>query len=238
MTQTLVFGDVHGNLPALEAVINHAQNEAGGFSDAFCTGDILGVLGWNKTCVDVVAALADACVYGNHDARIRTDFAYNPSFPAAQDEHRVVTEQIGEAEARWIRELPSRVATDDYILAHSRPVYERDPGYPHHGFAKGDYGVPPGKVTEVGPYLDGRIALLGHTHRQHGVAVDKFPGQSGSVVNPGAVGVPWYEPAEYAMVDIENQTWDFYEVPYDYDRVEEQLREQGTPPGTYDNGRL
>lgn len=238
MTNTLVFGDVHGNLPALEAVIEHAEAEAGGWERAVCTGDIVGILGWAKECVDVVASLCDDAVFGNHDARVRGDFSYAPSHRAAKDEHRVVTEQLGEAEVRWLRELPKRVETDEYILAHSRPAYQRDPGYPVHGFAKGDYGVPPGDATRVGPHIDGKAALLGHTHRQHGVSVDKFPGQSGAVINPGSVGVPWYEDAHYAMVDTAAQTWDFYSVEYDNERVQRQLQHQGTPPTEYNNGRL
>jgi diadenosine tetraphosphatase ApaH/serine/threonine PP2A family protein phosphatase len=173
--------------------------------------------------VDVVAALCDEAVFGNHDARIRSDFAYAPSHRSAEDEHRVVTEALDEEEVRWLRELPKRVANDDYILAHSRPFYQRDPGYPVHGFAKGDYGVPPGDATQIGPHLDDQMALLGHTHRQHGVALDKFPGQSGSVVNPGSVGVPWYDKAQYAIVDTEAHTWDFYSAEYDNERVQRRL---------------
>ena len=106
------------------------------------------------------------------------------------------------------------------------------------GFAKGDYGVPPGDVTRIGPHIDGKVALLGHTHRQHGVSVDKFPGQSGAVVNPGAAGAPWYDKAQYAIVDTEAQTWDFYDVEYDTGRVKLRLEDQGTPPRDYNNGRL
>jgi diadenosine tetraphosphatase ApaH/serine/threonine PP2A family protein phosphatase len=146
---------------------------------------------------------------------------------------RVVTEQLDSDAIEWLSNLPDRVETPSYILAHARPVYQRDPGYPYHGFAQGDYGVPPKDATRLGPHLDGKMALLGHTHEQHGVDCSKFPGQSGAVVNPGSVGVPWYKDARYAVVDTETQEFDLHRVEYDTSRVEAQLEAQGTPAGKY-----
>ena len=224
-----VVSDIHGNLPALEAVMNDMPR----VDYVLCAGDIVGMLGWNAECVDLVSNECSDTVFGNHDARVRTDFAFAPSFPAAQDEMRVVSRQLDEERVQWLSSLPDRVETSRYILAHARPFYFRDPGYPCHGFAQGDRGVLPRDFTTVGPHLDGKTALLGHTHEQHAVNCDNFEGQSGLVVNPGSVGVPFYEPAEYAVVNLDTQEYDLRQAEYDVSFVEDRLDAVGLDPDDY-----
>jgi len=224
--QAIVVSDIHANRPALEAVLDDMPQH-----DLFlCAGDLCGILGWNDWVIETIRGQADHVVFGNHDARVREDFAYAPSFPAAHDEHALVTEQA------WLNSLPDRVVLDEgqgVVLAHSRPFYFRDPGYPFHGFAQDDRGIEPCDFTRVGPHLDGRAAFLGHTHEQHAVDCDGFEGQSGLVLNPGSAGVPWYGDAEYAVVDLETQEYDLHRVGYDTDAVADRLVEQDNPPGKY-----
>lgn len=62
--RTIVFGDVHGNLPALEALLSHA-----GPADRYvCLGDTVNYGPWSDECAERVAALP-ACerLMGNHD---------------------------------------------------------------------------------------------------------------------------------------------------------------------------
>lgn len=232
--QTGVVADVHGNRPALEAVLDEFDDR--GIETVYCAGDIVGILGWNQWTVETVRDRCEQSVFGNHDSRIRPDFAYTPSFPAARDEHRIVTEQLDEDHVGWLSELPDRIDTDQYVLAHARPFYQRDPGYPCHGFAQGDRGIMPKDFTRIGPHLDDRVALLGHTHEQHAVDCSKFEGQSGLVLNPGSVGVPWYSSAEYAIVDLETHDYELCSVEYDNCRVEDRFDEMGLEVGQYSSG--
>jgi predicted phosphodiesterase len=228
----VVVSDIHANRPALEAVLEDMPD----VDLLLCAGDMVGILGWNDWVVETVRDECDHIVMGNHDARVREDFAFAPSFPAANDEMALVTEQLDEDHITWLNNQPERVTLDEgagVVLAHSRPFYFRDPGYPFHGFAQGDTGLTAREFTRVGPHLDGRAAFVGHTHDQHAVQCDKFEGQSGLVLNPGSVGVPWYEPARYAVVDLETQEYDLRSVEYDTTRVEDRLEEQGNPVGKY-----
>lgn len=228
-----LISDIHANKPALDAVLSDMP----AVDQLLCAGDIVGILGWNEEVVDMIKGECDYAVFGNHDARVRSDFAYAPSFQAARDEHRVVTDQLCEDQIGWLSNLPERLETDDWMMGHARPVYLRDPGYPCHGYAQGDYGAPARDFTRIGPHTEGKVAIMGHTHEQHAVDCSAFEGQSGLVVNPGSVGVQWNEPAEYAVVDTVSQTCILDSVEYDYDRVEQRLAEQGTPVGKYDSDR-
>lgn len=233
-TTALVVADLHANLPSMEAVLDDAP----AYDLLIVAGDVIGILGWNSEIVDLVRDKADHVVMGNHDCRVREDFAYAPSFPAARAEHEIVTEQLGADQIDWLNGLSDRISTDRFVLAHSQPFYRRVPGYPHHGFAEDDRGLMPGEVTEIGPYLDGRAAFVGHTHEQHAVDVSKFPGQDGLVLNPGSVGSTWYEDACYAVVDLDTHQYELHEVEYDTHLVRERLAELGHPVGSFGTDRM
>jgi predicted phosphodiesterase len=60
-----VFSDVHGNLEALSAVVEAAQDE--GVTGYLCLGDIVGYGAQPMECVDLVRSLDARTVAGNHD---------------------------------------------------------------------------------------------------------------------------------------------------------------------------
>ena len=235
MTQITAIADIHGNGPALDAVL--AQPEVQDSDYIYCAGDIIGILGFNDTVVETVRDECREVVYGNHDARVLPTHAYAPNFPAAQDEMEITTSQLGEAHIEYLSRLPERISKPRFVLAHARPFFFRDPGYPLDGFAQGDRGMGPKEFTRIGPHLDGRTAIIGHTHEQHAVNCDRFEGQSGLVVNPGSVGVPWFSEAQYATIDLDTQEYSLHSVEFDNDAVEERLTELGHPPGKYDDNR-
>ena len=60
-----VISDVHGNLQALEAVLEHAGQE--GIDELWCLGDIVGYGGKPSECLALVSERAAICLGGNHD---------------------------------------------------------------------------------------------------------------------------------------------------------------------------
>ena len=60
-----VFGDVHGNLPALELFLKSVEKSVDGY---ICTGDIVNYGPWSKECVERIRTLQNlTCVSGNHE---------------------------------------------------------------------------------------------------------------------------------------------------------------------------
>jgi diadenosine tetraphosphatase ApaH/serine/threonine PP2A family protein phosphatase len=59
------FGDIHGNIQALEAVLDDI--EAQGVDEYVCMGDIVGYGANPGECVDRVRTLGCLCLAGNHD---------------------------------------------------------------------------------------------------------------------------------------------------------------------------
>jgi len=216
-----VFGDIHGNLPALDAVLNELHQR--GIDHFICTGDIIGYVGWSPECIKRLREEGATVVAGNHDCRVRSDFHYVPSFPAAQAEHHVVTDQLSESDIDWLEELPTRIGGRDYTLAHSWPSHNREHGGSLHGFYADDRGVVPAHFPTAGSQLETQFGFLGHTHEQHAVNLDKFEGQSGLLLNPGSVGIPRDGQAQYAVVDLDTTEYELCETKFDPERTAERV---------------
>lgn len=216
-----VISDTHGNLPAVEAVLHELQEEHEVDKIAH-TGDVVGVLGWPKETTELLRAACDYVTFGNHDAYIREDFSYVPTHPSQKQEHNLVTEELTEDLVDYINQLPPVVSFDNVVMAHANPFEE-----PHHGYPADNY-VGKKYWTRFGSnYMNGEIVLVGHTHQQGGLKLDKFEGLSGTIVNPGSVGAPWYknESAEYAVVDTDTGGFELYRTSFDLDRVKARFDE-------------
>ena len=66
-----VISDVHGNLPALQAVL--ADVDARGVSRIWCLGDTLGYGPYARECLALVAERCEVVLAGNHDLAVRGD---------------------------------------------------------------------------------------------------------------------------------------------------------------------
>ncbi|MBI4530122.1 MAG: metallophosphoesterase, partial [Candidatus Latescibacteria bacterium] len=60
-----IFSDIHGNLEALEAVLEALRGYA--IDRYICLGDIVGYGANPNECIDAVRGLTDTVVMGNHD---------------------------------------------------------------------------------------------------------------------------------------------------------------------------
>lgn len=90
MIKIAIFGDIHGNLPALETVLNDI--EVRGIKQKYCLGDLVDFAPWGNEVIDKIKKLNISCIMGNHDERIGRDL---PIIPIAR--HSEI-----ETEARFI----------------------------------------------------------------------------------------------------------------------------------------
>ncbi|MGU3373583.1 metallophosphoesterase family protein [Chryseobacterium sp. M5A1_1a] len=79
MIQVAVFSDVHGNLPALEAVLNDINQR--GIHQKFCLGDLVDFAPWGNEVIERIVSLNIPCLLGNHDERIALNL---PVFPLSK----------------------------------------------------------------------------------------------------------------------------------------------------------
>jgi len=239
----LVFGDVHGNAPALAAALADARRR--GFDAAVFLGDLVGYYPYPGEALDMVRELApEVAVRGNHDALLLALAA--GADPAAADEEAIVVAIVRrhlaeiDADARgYLATLAPTVARDGWAAAHG-------------GFRRPyDYLA---TVADAQAQLDHTptpLALVAHTHVPrahasveadgqrlwrsvdfHGTgATYRVPPRAIAFLNPGSIGQPrdGDRAAAYALFDPAARTFEVRRVPYGVDAVVRRVRAAGYP---------
>ena len=65
MNQIVIYGDIHGNRAALEAV--YADMQAKGFQNRICLGDLVGYGTFPNEVIEMVRESGDPTLMGNYD---------------------------------------------------------------------------------------------------------------------------------------------------------------------------
>lgn len=230
--RALIITDIHGNLPALEAVLE----DAGEVDAVWCLGDVVGYGPYPNECVQLVRSQANlVCLLGNHDAAsvgmLDVD-TFNPEAYMSV----IWTQTVLSAENQvYLRQRPLTQVMDKVTLVHGSP---RHPIY--------EYMLDTRAATENFEHFENEYCFVGHTHlpvmftmnsgdymaRFTVPAVDEATElKPRAIINPGSVGQPRdRDPrAAYAIFDAEADTWHARRVAYDIDAIQQQMQEHKLP---------
>jgi diadenosine tetraphosphatase ApaH/serine/threonine PP2A family protein phosphatase len=225
-----VVSDIHGNLPALEAVLAALAP----FDAIWQLGDIVGYGPQPDAVVARLRELGAIGVRGNHDAAAVGDLATS-AFNSEARTAVLWTASVIDADTRaWLSELPETRVEGEYTLAHGSP---RDPLW--------EYVLTTPTARANFASLTTRHALIGHTHlplvfREDDGLIETIAPSDGSalvlderraMLNPGSVGQPRDgDPrAGGASLDTETGTMTWRRVPYDIAAVQARMRKAGLP---------
>jgi diadenosine tetraphosphatase ApaH/serine/threonine PP2A family protein phosphatase len=225
-----VLSDIHGNLPALEAVLAALTP----FEAVWQLGDIVG---YGPEPDEVVARLSDAGaigVRGNHDAAAIGELdtaSFNPDARAAV---LWTAGLISGTTRSWLTALPLTVVQGDFTLAHGSP---RDPIW--------EYLLTTPAARANLALLSTPHALVGHTHvplvfREEDGMIETLAPSHGStlqldgrrtLINPGSVGQPRDgDPrASAAIIDTDSRVVEWHRVAYDVATTQARMRAAGLP---------
>lgn len=227
--------DIHGNVWALEAVLDHARRR--GVDQFVNLGDVLyGPLQPEETFRRLQSETVLATVAGNEDRIIVAapthDLDRNQTLRFAVD--ALSTEAVD-----WLRQLPATtVLNGEVLLCHGSPgddtVYLLEDVCSGAALVRSD--------MEVRRLLDGAthpLVLCGHSHLPRLVRLEGGP----VIVNPGSVGLPAYEDdlpvhhrmetgtphSSYAILERTADGWDveFNRVTYDWEEAARCARSRG-----------
>lgn len=233
LRRVALLSDVHGNLPALEAVIDDIEDAE--VDETWCLGDLVGYGAQPDECVARAREVCDACLVGNHDLVVldRLDIA---AFSAG-----------AAAAARWTRERLGAEAAD--FLGHLEPwagdgpvgLYHASPRDPIWEYVLSDEAAE-GSMS----VMDARVGAIGHSHvalcfrrpqgghasgevAPEGTTADLSEGTW--LVNPGAVGQPRDGDPRAAWLDLDLETWTatWHRVEYPIDAAADAIRDAGLP---------
>jgi diadenosine tetraphosphatase ApaH/serine/threonine PP2A family protein phosphatase len=223
-----VISDIHGNWPALEAVLADLP----AVEEVICLGDVVGYGAEPVRCVDFVRERGWLTLTGNHDRACIDDDVLGWFNDDAATAIRWTIDQLGPDRLDWLRELPEECARDHTLLVHASP---RSPLY--------EYVLDAYAAVANLHELGDRLCFHGHSHVpgvfrfagervEHEYVVGTVDLEVPALVNPGSVGQPRdrVPDASYGIWDVEADTFEFRRVPYDRAAAQRAILDAGLPP--------
>ena len=225
-----VISDIHGNLHALEAVLESIAKDTP--DTIWCLGDLVGYGPRPNECCALVGSKAHLSLIGNHDLGVlgRLDLAeFSPDAAASA---RWTAEVLNDEARAYLERLEPQVVRDEAALYHASP---RDPVW--------EYVLSPqvarASLAEVGALL----VLVGHSHValrygweqqalavcEEGTKVDLA--RERWLLNPGSVGQPRDGDARaaYMLIDFDSKTAEFKRVRYPIAKTQAEIRDARLP---------
>lgn len=225
-----IFGDIHANLEALEAVmIDAADNDC---TDFVCIGDIVGYNANPSECLGFVRDLQCPVVKGNHDEEASLDTPLEGLNPLAKHALEWTRESLSKEEREWLANLKLVRQVRDFTIVHATLDTPGNWGYVTNKFdamASFSYQFTP-------------VCFYGHTHtpriyvKGDGVeAVEEMETRIGLgkkyFINVGSTGQPrdgdWR--ASYTIYDVENQHVQIRRLEYDLPTAQQKIIDAGLP---------
>ncbi|NDD82080.1 MAG: metallophosphatase family protein, partial [Verrucomicrobia bacterium] len=112
-----IFGDIHGNLEALEAVL--ADMEEQGVTHPLCLGDLVGYGANPAECLEVIRAMGCPIVRGNHDDLVTLAKSPSSFSEVARISLDFARRQLSPAQLNFLRRLPMSWSEDPITLVHA-----------------------------------------------------------------------------------------------------------------------
>ena len=228
-----VISDVHGNLRALEAVLDAIADESA--EELWCLGDLTGYGPWPNECCHAVAQRADLCLVGNHDLGVLGSIDLEDFSPDAAQSARW-TDAVLDSDARsFLEGLEASGSRQGIGLYHASP---RDPVWEYvlsAEVAAACILAAPEPTVLVGHSHVALAFALGGGQLSGGLALDGTELDLASadrwLVNPGSVGQPRDgDPrAAYLVLDLAAGRAVFRRVPYAVEDTQREIRERGLP---------
>lgn len=234
-----VIADIHGNILALDAVLDDLKRR-GGADLVVNLGDCVSGPLWPAETMQRLEALEAPTVRGNHDRRVPLD-----PLDAMGPSDRFAYGRLSEKQRGWLEALPLTAEIVPSVLAfHARP--DHDERYLTEVVDAGRLVRAPLVAIEKRlAALDAkhRLLLFGHSHRPEVLRL-----ADGRILfNPGSVGCPAYfddaapahvseqgsPHARYGLVELDASNApvriESFAVAYDHETAARRAEESGRP---------
>jgi putative phosphoesterase len=222
-----LLSDIHANLPALEAVLDHIRAQS--FDAVYCLGDLVGYAPFPNEVIERIRSERIPTIMGNYDDGVgfeRDDCgcAYREA-----DEKRRGDQSLAWTKAHvtpdnkaFLRSLHAEFRFDAderrVLLVHGSPRRINEYLFEDR---------PASSFQRLGASANADIIAFGHTHKPYTKIVDGV-----LFLNAGSVGKPkdgdWR--ACYAILDPSAVSVEFVRLEYDLARVTGAIRASGLPP--------
>lgn len=229
-----VFSDIHSNVEALEAFIQHAA--ARRIDRYICLGDIVGYGANPNACISLLQTMPEIrFVVGNHDNAVTG--GVHRMEPNAAQALSWTMRRLSPASHVFLKGMKENFKTGDSFFCHANPC----------GISDWYYISKKALISRTFFLTRAKILFAGHTHSPAMITRKNFlcvyirrPG-NGAVVpvarvnrqifNCGSIGQPRDgDPrASYLIYDTERRVVEFHRVAYDHERAAKKIRSAGLP---------
>jgi predicted phosphodiesterase len=225
--------DVHGNLPAFQAVLRAIEEED--VDGVWCLGDLVGYGANPNECVELAERSVDLCLIGNHDLVVidRLDISDFSANAAAAAEW--TKEQLTPDARAYLEQLEP--ANEDHALGlyHASP---RDHVW--------EYVLSSLAADDCMDEMDARVGAVGHSHvalafwRKDDGPTAGAQSEDGTkldisedrwLLNPGSVGQPRDGDPRASWLVLELGSWEatWRRTEYPVDEAADAIRVAGLP---------
>jgi predicted phosphodiesterase len=228
--------DVHGNLPAFEAVL--AAANLSGVDEIWCLGDLVGYGAQPDECVELARETCDLCLAGNHDLAALGALDISSFSPAAAEAAVWTRGKLDDDSRAFLESLEATNESREVALYHASP---RDPVW--------EYVLWPEQAGECIARQATRVSMVGHSHvalcfrADDDGDVDSTQGaqvaagttldvaEGGWLLNPGSVGQPRDGDPRAAWLTFDTEAWTaaYARVEYPVEKAAESIIEAGLP---------
>lgn len=220
-----LFGDIHSNLEALEAVMEDMM--AKGVEQMICMGDVVGYNASPAECLQMVRSLQCPIVKGNHDEEASEDRDISHFNPLAMESLMYSRKSLTDDQKDYLRSLPLQLSIEDFTVVHASLDAP----------ARWEYIFSVDEAVNSFTYQRTPVCFCGHTHVpkvfvQDGEKVFEFPFEKTKIdsskkylFNTGSVGQPrdgdWR--AAYVIYDTDQQEAALHRVPYELVKTQQKI---------------
>jgi predicted phosphodiesterase len=230
-----VLSDVHGNLPALEAVLDFLAFE--GVDSYICAGDVVGYGPYPNECVERIASLPGVWVAGNHDLIAAGVLSTDRCDVVARETLEWTDDVLSSSARAILAGLPRLAELPDGVMAAHGSLADPEERIASPSRAAAELVAMSGRDAGAG------ILVVGHTHRAMAVddrgralltescgTVPLSPDRA-HLINPGSVGQSRQHElrARVAILDLASREAHFEGLRYDASEVRAALRQHRLP---------
>jgi len=230
MTRYAILSDIHGNLPALEAVV--ADAEAQGCDTFVNLGDILSGPLWPRETAEYLMARDWATIAGNHERQLLTH-----ALDRMGESDLFARKRLDAPQLAWLAAQPAtRELALDIFLCHGIPRSDLI----HFLFSVDTSGIHDADDAEIAERAGDRpeaLILCGHSH----IPGERRLADGRRVANPGSVGLQAFHddhPVPYTVENgdpraryaiVEAGQVQFRQVDYDFRTAAAKAERDGRP---------
>lgn len=234
MTETIaIFGDIHGNLPALEAVF--ADMDARGLAKRYCLGDLVGYGTFPNEVIEMVRARAIPTIMGNYDLGVGQDSddcgcAYKTDADRQRGEQSIAWTNAHTTDSNkgYLRTLadhiPLQIGDLRVLLVHGSPRKVNEYLYADR---------PDASFERIMDGVDADVLVCGHTHLPY----QKILPSGRQIINAGSVGKPKDSNPDACYIVLAGQGRDlsvaFIRVAYDVERAAQAIEAADGMPNAF-----